>query len=366
MIEVINLIKKYGNRVAVDDISFNVNKGEIVGFLGPNGAGKSTTMNILTGYISATNGTVKIDGIDILDNPIAAKKKIGYLPENPPLYTDMKVIEYLNFVYDLKKIKGKDKKTHINEICELVKITDVQSRIIKNLSKGYKQRVGLAQALIGNPELLILDEPTVGLDPKQIIEIRNLIKKLGETYTVILSSHILSEIQATCDKVIIISKGKIVANENTQNLSHAISEDKKISLEVVGDIDQVRKIISTLDDIEKFEEIKKVNSDMVSFVIYPKEDKDIRADLSKAITNSGNTIVELKSLDLSLEEIFLKLTDITSDVNVQSNSDEENTSNIMSQDGKLDAFTSDFKSDDELPINDNQEIHEKIKEGENV
>ena len=197
MIEVKNLKKRYGNKLAVNDVSFTVENGEILGFLGPNGAGKSTTMNIITGYLSSTEGTVTIDGCEILEDPIGAKSKIGYLPEFPPLYPDMTVIKYLEFMYDLKKVKL-PKKAHIAEVCDLVKITHVKDRVIKNLSKGYKQRVGLAQALLGNPELLILDEPTVGLDPKQIIEIRNLIKSLGKKHTVILSSHVLPEVQATC------------------------------------------------------------------------------------------------------------------------------------------------------------------------
>lgn len=212
MIEVRNLTKHYGDKIAVNDISFTVEDGEILGFLGPNGAGKSTTMNMLTGYISSTSGTALINGIDILDDPIKAKANIGYLPEIPPLYIDMTVKSYLNFIFDLKKCKL-PRKAHLSDICELCKVTDVKDRIIKHLSKGYKQRVGLAQALIGNPPVLVLDEPTVGLDPKQIIEIRNLIKKLGRTHTVILSSHILSEIQAVCDRVIIINKGEIAADD---------------------------------------------------------------------------------------------------------------------------------------------------------
>lgn len=218
MIEVKNLTKNYGNNTAVDDISFSVEGGEILGFLGPNGAGKSTTMNILTGYISSTEGSASVGGIDILADPIAAKRNIGYLPEQPPVYLDMTVNEYLNFVYELKGSKI-PKKSHLNEICELVKITDMRKRLIRNLSKGYRQRVGLAQALIGNPPILILDEPTVGLDPKQIIEIRSLVKKLGKNHTVILSSHILPEVQAVCDKVVIINDGKIVADGTIKELS---------------------------------------------------------------------------------------------------------------------------------------------------
>lgn len=310
MIKVVGLTKKYGNRKALNNISFDVDKGEIVGFLGPNGAGKSTTMNILTGYISASSGSVKIDGIDILSDPINAKKKIGYLPETPPLYMDMTVSEYLNFVFELKKIKL-HRQTHIQEICDLVKISDISERIIKNLSKGYKQRVGLAQALIGNPEILILDEPTVGLDPKQIIEIRNLIKELGKRHTVILSSHILSEIQAICNKVIIINNGTIVANSKIEDISLVVSPDRRLSLDIIGDKSIVYDIISNFKEVEKvfFER----NGEVSSFIIHLKNDKDIRKELSKAVTESGATIVGLKLLTLSLEEAFLRLTEVSSE-----------------------------------------------------
>ena len=221
MIEVKNLSKSYGDKKAVDNISFKANDGEILGFLGPNGAGKSTTMNILTGYLSSTSGEAYINGKEILEDPIAAKKEIGYLPEFPPLYLDMTVKEYLYFVYELKGCKL-PRNTHLKEICELVKIDNVYNRIIKNLSKGYKQRVGLAQALVGNPNVLILDEPTVGLDPKQIIEIRTLIRKLGKNHTVILSSHILTEVQAVCDRIVVINQGKIVADDTADNLSNTL------------------------------------------------------------------------------------------------------------------------------------------------
>ena len=226
MIEVKNLCKSYGSNRAVDNISFTAEKGEIIGFLGPNGAGKTTTMNILTGYISSTSGSARINGADILEDPIAVKKNIGYLPEQPPVYLDMTVDEYLKFVYELKRVKI-PKISHLNEVCELVKITDIRKRLIRNLSKGYRQRVGLAQALVGNPPVLILDEPTVGLDPKQIIEMRVLIKKLGKNHTVILSSHILPEAQKVCDKIIIINNGKIAASGTLESLL----EDNKMSLE---------------------------------------------------------------------------------------------------------------------------------------
>jgi len=240
MIEVKNLTKKYGSNTAVDDISFTAESGKILGFLGPNGAGKSTTMNILTGYISSTSGSATLNGIDILQDPIAAKKLIGYLPEQPPVYLDMTVNEYLKFVYELKGSKI-PRNSHLDEICSLVKITEMRKRLIRNLSKGYRQRVGLAQALIGNPPILILDEPTVGLDPKQIIEIRSLVKKLGKSHTVILSSHILPEVQAVCDKVVIINEGKIVVDDSLENLV----KDGENSLEqifmkyVFGDLEGV-------------------------------------------------------------------------------------------------------------------------------
>ena len=225
MVEVKHLTKCYGDIKAVDDISFTVETGEVLGFLGPNGAGKSTTMNMITGYISSTSGTVTIDGSEILEDPKETKKKIGYLPEIPPLYVDMSVRKYLEFMFDLKKVKL-PKKEHIEEVMRLVRISEQSERIIKNLSKGYRQRVGFAQALLGNPPVLILDEPTVGLDPKQIIEIRNLIKSLGKKHTVIFSSHVLSEISATCDRIIVISNGKIVADAKTEELSTAVSGEE--------------------------------------------------------------------------------------------------------------------------------------------
>ena len=249
MIEVKNLTKRYGDKLAVNDISFSVEDGEILGFLGPNGAGKSTTMNMLTGYISSTSGQALINGVDILEDPIKAKENIGYLPELPPLYQDMTVKGYLNFVYDLKKCKL-PRKAHLRDVCDLCKVTDVQDRIIKHLSKGYRQRVGMAQALVGNPKVLILDEPTVGLDPKQILEIRTLIKKLGKNHTVILSSHILPEIQAVCDRIIIINKGVVVANDTTDNLSRNITTDHRLTLRVEGKKDEIVKALRNIEGIK--------------------------------------------------------------------------------------------------------------------
>ena len=307
MIEVRNLTKHYGDKIAVNDISFTVEDGEILGFLGPNGAGKSTTMNMLTGYISSTSGTALINGIDILDDPIKAKANIGYLPEIPPLYIDMTVKSYLNFIFDLKKCKL-PRKAHLSDICELCKVTDVKDRIIKHLSKGYKQRVGLAQALIGNPPVLVLDEPTVGLDPKQIIEIRNLIKKLGRTHTVILSSHILSEIQAVCDRVIIINKGEIAADDTADNLSKKISADHRLIVRIEGKKDEI------LYELRKIPGIKYVRADMerepgvYEYEMEAEEGTDLRREVNKVVQEHGWAILLMKSSELTLEDIFLKMT----------------------------------------------------------
>ena len=258
MIEVNNLVKRYGDHTAVDHLSFKIEKGKIYGFLGPNGAGKSTTMNMITGYIASTEGTVTIDGHDILDEPEQAKKCIGYLPEMPPLYFDMTVGEYMNFVADLKKIPKDQKKSMVEEVMEMVKITDMKNRLIKNLSKGYRQRVGLAQAILGYPEVIILDEPTVGLDPKQIIEIRDLIKSLKKKHTVILSSHILSEVSAVCDYVLIISHGKLVASDTPENLGKLAEGSNTLNLLVKGDKDHIRIALGQISDIKdiKIEDAK--------------------------------------------------------------------------------------------------------------
>ena len=307
MIEVKNLSKHFGDKKAVDGISFTAEDGEILGFFGPNGAGKSTTMNILTGYISSTDGVVLIDGIDILENPIKAKQKIGYLPEQPPLYMDMTVKEYLSFVYDLKKCKL-PRNTHLKDICNLVKIENVYNRVIKNLSKGYKQRVGLAQALVGNPNVLILDEPTVGLDPNQIIEIRTLIKRLGKNHTVILSSHILSEVQAVCDKIVVINQGKIVADDTEENLSKNLVNNNKISVKIDGPFDEVEKVISSIVGVKAVSMTSKDTDEFCEFSIESEEGVDIRRELFKRISERSWYIMELKTSDMSLEDIFLRLT----------------------------------------------------------
>ena len=321
MIEVKNLTKNYGDKKAINGISFTVEDGEILGFLGPNGAGKSTTMNILTGYISSTSGSAIINGVDIFEEPLKAKKNIGYLPEIPPLYIDMTVKDYLNFVYDLKKCKL-PRKAHLKDVCELVQITDVYERIIKNLSKGYKQRVGLAQALIGNPPVLILDEPTVGLDPKQIIEIRTLIKKLGKKHTVILSSHILSEIQAVCDRVIIINKGKVAAEDTIDNLSKTVSGDHRLIMRIDGA--GKKDIIKALRDIEG---IISVKADMMredniwEFEIEAQEGIDVRRDINSVCRENNFNILMMKNNEMTLEDIFLK---ITMGENISTNKDHKN------------------------------------------
>ena len=286
MIEINGITKKYGNKYAAKNVTFTVKEGEIMGFLGPNGAGKSTTMNILTGYISSTSGTAKIDGIDILEDPIAAKRKIGFLPELPPLYMDMTVKEYLNFVYDLKECKLNRKK-HIQEICSIVKIDDVYHRIIKNLSKGYRQRVGIAQALIGNPPVLIFDEPTVGLDPKQIIEIRNLIRSLGKNHTIILSTHILSEVQAICDRIVVINEGEIVADERTGEIAQAVNGPKRISMNICGPQNEVLKLLKNVDGVSYAEILGPRDSDSVAYLVEMKPGIDVRKPIFYALSAKG-------------------------------------------------------------------------------
>ena len=306
MIEVKNLTKRYGNKLAVNNISFVVNEGEILGFLGPNGAGKTTTMNIITGYLSSTEGSVKIDGIDILENPNEAKKKIGYLPEHPPLYMDMTVKEYLNFAYELKGVTLK-REAHIKEICELVKITDVYNRMIKNLSKGYRQRVGLAQALLGNPPVLILDEPTVGLDPKQIIEIRNVIKDLGKNRTIILSTHILQEVEAICERVLVINEGKIIADDKPENLSALITGRHKLSVRIAGPRDAVRRVLRSVDGVQYAEPSVYAEEGAYDYIVEARPNVDIRKPMFTALARAGYPILQLKNMDLSLEEVFIKL-----------------------------------------------------------
>ena len=313
MIEVRNLTKRYGDKQAVNDISFKVGKGEILGFLGPNGAGKSTTMNMLTGYISSTSGQILINGVDILEDPIKAKSNIGYLPEIPPLYVDMTVDAYLGFMYDLKKCKL-PRKAHLKEICDLCKITNVRGRLIRNLSKGYKQRVGLAQALINNPPVLILDEPTVGLDPNQIIEIRTLIKKLGKNHTVILSSHILPEIQALCDRIIIINKGVVAADGTADEIATKITNEHKMTIRIEGSTHTAEDKKAIVAELKKLDGIKYVRADMerekgiYDYDVEADEKVDIRRAINALCRDKGWNILMLQLSDLTLEDIFLKIT----------------------------------------------------------
>lgn len=307
MIEVKNLSKSYGSKLAVDGISFSAGESEILGFLGPNGAGKSTTMNMLTGYLSSSGGQALINGVDILEDPVRAKKDIGYLPEMPPLYLDMTVMEYLSFVYSLKKCKL-PKRSHLAEICSLVKINEVSGRVIRNISKGYKQRVGLAQALVGNPKVLILDEPTVGLDPKQIIEIRTLIKKLGKNHTVILSSHILSEVQAVCDRIVVIDRGKLVANDTTEHLSHNLSADHKLTVQVEGPTKEVKALLEQIPQMVEVHLNRTIDKTIGEYELNAEEGCDIRREVFKRMAARNYPILLMRSSELTLEEIFLKLT----------------------------------------------------------
>ena len=312
MIEVKNLVKRYGDHMAVDHLSFHVDKGQIYGFLGPNGAGKSTTMNIMTGYIASTEGEVLIDGHNILEEPEKAKKCIGYLPEQPPLYFDMTVGEYLKFAADLKKIPKTERKDQVEDVMEMVGITQMKDRLIKNLSKGYKQRVGLAQAILGYPDIIILDEPTVGLDPKQIIEIRSLIKKLSEKHTIILSSHILSEISAVCDYVMIINHGKLVASDTTENLEKMTLGSNTLELTVKGTKDAVESLLEGMEEIQSLEWNSKEKSEedgTVSFTIKTEEKVDIREKLFYMMADNKMPILNMHSTKISLEDVFLELTE---------------------------------------------------------
>ena len=309
MIEVSNLVKKYGDHTAVDHLSFQIEKGKIYGFLGPNGAGKSTTMNMITGYIASTEGKVMIDGHDILEEPEAAKKCIGYLPEMPPLYFDMTVLEYMKFAADLKKIPKKQKDKQIKEVMDMVKITDMKDRLIKNLSKGYRQRVGLAQAILGYPEVIILDEPTVGLDPKQIIEIRDLIKGLKQKHTVILSSHILSEVRAVCDYVLIISHGKLVASDTPDNLERLAAGSNSLLMKVKGEKDTIRKDLETIEGVTGVEMSYDSDEELWKTKVSIQENVDIREKVFYAMAKANCPIYEMQVKRVSLEDVFLELTE---------------------------------------------------------
>ncbi|MBQ9392224.1 MAG: ATP-binding cassette domain-containing protein [Lachnospiraceae bacterium] len=308
MIEIRNLTKKYGDHIAVDDISLDIKPGKVYGFLGPNGAGKSTTMNIITGYLAPTSGEVKIDGHDIYKEPEEAKACIGYLPEIPPLYVDMKVEEYLEFVCELKKV-GKDNiKKEVERVINLTRINDVSHRIINNLSKGYRQRVGMAQAIIGSPKIIILDEPTVGLDPNQIKEVRDLIKSLAGDHTVILSSHILSEISETCSHVFIINKGKIIANNSIETLSNYFNSKQVLEIVAKGDLNKCKEVIEKIEDIESVSVENGTEEGTINITVTAHYSKDVREDVSLALSSEKISIFEMKEDVKSLEDVFLQLT----------------------------------------------------------
>ncbi len=312
MIKIDHLVKNYGKNCAVDDISFEIGRGEIVGFLGQNGAGKSTTMNVLTGYLSSTSGSVLVDGIDVLDDPLEAKRRIGYLPEQPPLYLDMTVEEYLTFGYNLKGCTLNRVK-HLEEICEVVRITDVYHRVIKNLSKGYRQRVGIAMALVGNPEVMIFDELTVGLDSKQGIEIRNLIRTLGRDHTVILSTHILQEVQAVCDRIIIINKGKIVADERTENINRAVQNNRRFNVKICGPQREVLSMLRTKQGIVYAEALGERDGDAYTYAIESAPGIDIRKGLFFSLAEKGWAMVGLEAVGMSIEDIFITIVDQSSE-----------------------------------------------------
>ena len=309
MIEVRNLVKKYGNHTAVNNLSFTVEKGQVYGFLGPNGAGKSTTMNMIIGYLSATDGEVVINGHDIFEEPEEAKKCIGYLPEIPPLYPDMTVKEYMQFVADLKKLPKKNHQELIKQAMDMTKITDVSHRLIKYLSKGYKQRVGFAQAILGFPEIIILDEPTVGLDPKQIIEVRDLIKKLSANHTIILSSHIMQDISAVCDHILIINKGELVAEGTPDDLAEMTQASQEVKLRLRGMKSEVENVLSQVANVHRKEFSVSDEEGTVDVLVFAKKETDIREDLFQAFAKANIPILSMNAYVKSLEDIFLEVTD---------------------------------------------------------
>ncbi len=312
MIKIQNLTKSFGSTTVLNNISFEISKGEIVGLLGPNGAGKSTAMNILTGFLSFTEGKVEIDGLDLFEFPNEAKKSIGYLPETPPLYPEMTVTEYLNFVYQLKGCTL-NKKKHIQEILEVVKLDDVKNRVIGHLSKGYRQRIGIGQALIGNPKVIILDEPTVGLDPRQVVEIRNLIRTLGLNHTVILSTHILQEVQAVCDRVIVINRGRIVADRRTEDLASAVEGNRRLSVKICGPEKEVTQALRALPGVLSAESLGNLDADSFTFAIESNSSIDIRKPLFSMLSRNGWPLIGAEASNVNLEDVFLALINNTQD-----------------------------------------------------
>ena len=308
MIKVESLVKRFGTNYALNDVSFEIGEGEIVGLLGPNGAGKSTTMNILTGFLSSTSGAAYVGGVNILENPIEAKKQIGFLPEQPPLYMEMTVSEYLNFVYELKGTTL-EREPHIAEILSVVRLTDVKNRLIKNLSKGYKQRVGIAQALIGDPKVVIFDEPTVGLDPKQILEVRNLIRTLGKRHTVILSTHILAEVQAVCERVIIINKGNIIADARTEDMVKTIEDGYFYEAKICAPQRDALAAIKKLPGVKDAEATGARDGDAFVFNVESVSGVDVRKSLFRLCAEKGWPMVGLMPIGTDLESVFIRLVD---------------------------------------------------------
>jgi len=370
MIKIKNLTKKYGSIYAIKDLTFEVKKGEIIGFLGPNGAGKSTTMNIITGCIPATSGEADIAGYSIMDDPMEVKKRIGYLPEMPPLYLDMRVIEYLKLVAELKRVPKKERKQQIEDVMDKLKIADVQTRKIKNLSKGYKQRVGFAQALLGHPDVLILDEPTVGLDPQQIMDIRELIKNLAGEHTVILSSHILSEVSAVCSKVIIINKGEIVAVDTPENLQTMLDDKKKLNVVVEATRQKSINIINGIEGVENIEVVEEAEN-TTTYIIECMPEVDVEKNIFFALANEGIPIKEIKNIETSLEDVFLEIINsdrkfkvtVDDEEEIQEDSEisdiEDETNDMLDdieQDGEINIPEDDTQQDDE--INEEEEIEE--------
>lgn len=342
LIEVKNLVKRYGNQAAVDNLSFTVEKGQVLGFLGPNGAGKSTTMNIITGYISATEGSVSINGHDVFEEPEEVKKMIGYLPEFPPLYPDMTVREYLTFVAELKKVAKNERKQMIDDIMHSTKIMPMADRLIKHLSKGYKQRVGLAQAIMGYPELIILDEPTVGLDPKQIIEIRDLIKELSKNHTVILSSHIMQEVSAVCDTIMIIDRGKLILSDKPENLSTRLGATGGLKLSVKGNKQTIHSALSKISRISKIEEKASSDPAIIDITLHCNEKEDIREEVFYCLSAAKTPILEMQSIKMSLEDIFLKVTSHTVAVENESNPEATNNSEAINVEEEENSDVSDL------------------------
>lgn len=362
LIQVENISKRYGKRIAVEDLSFSVEKGKIYGFLGPNGAGKSTTMNIMTGYTAASSGTVKINGFDILKDAKKAKQCIGYLPEIPPLYADMTVGEFLLFVAELKGVPRKKRTEQIGEILVKVQLEDVEGRLIRNLSKGYKQRVGLAQALVGYPEVLILDEPMAGLDPKQILEMRDLLRELASEHTILLSSHILSEVSAVCDHIMIISKGRMAASGSPEELQEMMQTKTELVVTVLGEKEQVEKVLQGIDAISSYAFEQAEEADSVSLRLSTREHVDIRKELSVALAGEGMPVLSMNRLEKSLEDIFLELTeDAEGDA-----ADEEEAGETDDAFEDVTAFPDDLQEqvDKEADAEQNQETNGQAKGGD--